>query len=612
LSNKKLFDGRGFTQEEHKNVKKIGSNLTQREHKIVIKAPDNYTQKVQELMKETGGNFSQKEPKYVVSKTNYLTIKSVNPRLLSFFILNRYFSEKSNLKFILNDSLKKYDLTELDRRFVFEVVKGTVRYFIRIDFLISLFSNKTVKSLDGDVLNILRQAVYQLLYMNKTPAYAAVLRKINTVPKIQEFLDISIKNACIKPVERLSVMYSYPEWLAEYWEKSFGIERTEFLFSSLNCEPQVFIRVNRLKTDKIKLIKIFKDNGMLQGRDFFSEPFEIFETTYNRDKETVAGTAGFANSSKITVGTAGNITSDDSTEISSGNAVSMGNYKKTGLFGDCIILKSVQNIEKIPGYLLGHFSVQDFSSQFAVKYFLCPTGSDKILDICSAPGGKATYMAELTDGRAEILSVDINTKKMDLLEENIARLGINNITILNADVTNAGFLGDDRFENYFDKIFIDAPCSALGTVSKNPDAKYACTVSDMERLGEITGKMLSAADKYLKPGGIIILYKCTLSEIENQEYVKKFIEHNPGKYRIEYPFLHCMDIATSADLSDSQGFLQESRIADSEEVNLKKDSILQLAARLGPLLKKAPLFEIMPDYFSSEAGFVCILKKLVL
>ena len=85
--------------------------------------------------------------------------------------------------------------------------------------------------------------------------------------------------------------------------------------------------------------------------------------------------------------------------------------EKADLFDDCIVLKSVQNIEKIPGYIQGHFSVQDFSSQFAVKYFLCPTGSDKILDVCSAPGGKATYMAELTDNKAEILSVDINTKR---------------------------------------------------------------------------------------------------------------------------------------------------------------------------------------------------------
>ncbi len=152
-------------------------------------------------------------------------------------------------------------------------------------------------------------------------------------------------------------------------------------------------------------------------------------------------------------------------------------------------------------------------------------------------------MAELTDDDAEIVSVDINIKKMDLFEENIARLGIKNISFVNADATETGFLRQDKFENYFDKIFIDAPCSALGTISKNPDAKYANTLSDMERLGEITGKILSAADKYLKPGGIIILYKCTLSEIENQESVKKFVEQNPGKYHIEYLFSIYKDIS---------------------------------------------------------------------
>ena len=104
------------------------------------------------------GNLSKGERKHVKGP-GCRDIKSINPRKLSFFILNQYFSEKSNLKLLLNKSLKKYDLSELDKRFVFEVVKGTVRYFIRIDFLISLFSNKKVESIDKDVLNILSHEV---------------------------------------------------------------------------------------------------------------------------------------------------------------------------------------------------------------------------------------------------------------------------------------------------------------------------------------------------------------------------------------------------------------------------------------------------------------------
>jgi 16S rRNA (cytosine(967)-C(5))-methyltransferase len=561
LNSKKLFDDSNSGQAERKHVKKTCGR-----HKHV---------------KETGGEF----------------IKSINPRQLSFFISNRYFSEKSNLKYLLNDAFNKYILSELDRKFVFEVVKGTVRYVIRIDFLISLFSNKKIKSLDIEVLNILRQAVYQMLYMDKTPAYAiidesveiakkhiglyssrfvnAVLRKINTVPVIQDFLDISIKDAFTAPAERLSTMYSYPEWLADYWIKSYGIDRTALLFGRLNREPTVFIRVNRLKTDKIKLINLFKESGMLQGRDFFPEPLDNIKTADNSEISALTnGNIGPADSSKITVAAkgniytsgnckinasfAGNISPADPTEINTGTNGSIGSLKKTDLFDDCIILKSVQNIEKIPGYLQGHFSVQDFSSQFAVKYFLGPTSDDRILDVCSAPGGKATYIAEITGDKAEILSVDISKKKMGLMQENISRLGIKNISFVNADATETDFLKHSRFENYFDKIFIDAPCSALGTISKNPDAKYASTVSDMERLGEITGKILSAVHKYIKPGGIIILYKCTLSEIENQATVKRFVNQDPCKYRVCGPF-----------------------------------------------------FEIMPDHFSSEAGFICMLKKSV-
>lgn len=569
MNNKKFFNGSNSGKKERNHVKKTNDASTKKE-----------TKPLEKIVR----NFSQKEPKYV-NKINCIPVKYINPRHLSFFILNRYFSEKSNLKSLLNEFLKKYSLSELDRRFVYEIVKGTVRYFIRIDFLISLFSNKNIKSIDKDVLNILRLAVYQLLYMNKTPAYAAidesveiakrhigtyssrfvnaVLRKINTEPKIQEFLDNSIKNTYTKPGERLSVMYSYPEWLAEYWIKSFGVERTEFLFRSLNCEPQVFIRVNRLKTDKIKLIKDFSEYGMLQGRDFFSESLDSIENSGNIE-----------------------------------------NFGKRGFFDECIVLKSVQNIEIMPCYLQGHFSVQDFSSQFAIKHFLDPAKHDKILDICGAPGGKATYMAELTDDEAEIVSVDINRKKMDLLEENIVRLGIKNISIVNADATETSFLRQDKFENYFDKIFIDAPCSALGTISKNPDAKYANTISDMERLGEISFKMLSAAEKYLKPGGIMILYKCTLSEIENQEPVKRFIRQNPGRYHICYP------LSEYAGVSDTTSDLQPGSPKDKYH-HLKQANMLIFETCLKPLNKKYPFFEIMPDYFSSEAGFICMLKKSV-
>jgi 16S rRNA (cytosine(967)-C(5))-methyltransferase len=596
LNSKKLFDNSNSGKTICKHAKKNNDASTKKESKSVEKIGSNFNQK------------KSKDANQAVGKP----IKPVNPRQLSFFILNRYFSEKSNLKFLLNDFLIKYPLSELDKRFVYEVVKGTVRYVIRIDFLISLFSNKNIKSLDKDVLNIIRQAVYQMIYMDKTPGYAAVyenveiakkhigtyssrfvnavLRKINALQRIQEFLDDSIKNACGKPAERLSLMYSYPEWLADYWIKSYGVDRAELLFGLLNREPAVFIRVNRLKTDKIKLINTFKENGMLQGRDYFSEPFDNVENADSPNTEPVAEISSLTNSPKITAGAAeyitscgsaeitanntkiigtaeshkinaateGNITSDDTTGISSEKTGCIGNYKKTGLFDDCIILKSVQNIEKIPGYLQGHFSVQDFSSQFAIKYFLDPTRDDRILDICSAPGGKATYIAEITGDKAEILSVDISKNKMDLMQDNIARLGIKNISFVNADATETDFLRHSRFENYFDKIFIDAPCSALGTISKNPDAKYANTLPDMERLGKITGKILCAADKYLKPGGIIILYKCTLSEIENQGTVKRFVDQDPSKYRIYDPF-----------------------------------------------------FEIMPDRFSSEAGFICMLKKSV-
>ena len=122
--------------------------------------------------------------------------------------------------------------------------------------------------------------------------------------------------------------------------------------------------------------------------------------------------------------------------------------------------------------------MQDFSSQIAVKYFLKPKKDERILDLCAAPGGKTTYMAELIGDCGEIVSIDISQKKIELLEENVSRAGLKSVSTVCADASKKDFLDNTgktlnrSFINYFDKIFLDAPCSALGTISKNPDVKY--------------------------------------------------------------------------------------------------------------------------------------------
>ena len=217
-------------------------------------------------------------------------LEAPNAREVSFLILDDYFSEKGALNAIIENRLADKALSPINRRFVFEIVKGTVRFYIKIDYLISLFSNRPLKKIDIKLLNILRLSVYQLLFMTRVPAYSivdqgvriakkysgsyssgfinAILRKISAITDLSSYLENSIEEKIHDNKEKLKIEYSFPMWIIEYWIKSYGFEKTESIFKQLNKNPRTFIRINKIKTDKNILIRLFKQNGLIQGVDF--------------------------------------------------------------------------------------------------------------------------------------------------------------------------------------------------------------------------------------------------------------------------------------------------------------------------------------------------------
>lgn len=468
---------------------------------------------------------------------------AVNPREVVLLILTKYFKEKKSLKDIINSSFEVYKLSGLDRRFVFNVVKGTVRYYLKIDFVLSLFSDRDIKDIDFTVKNILRMGVYQLLYMNKVPPYSAVnesveltrknasissskfvnavLRKISSTPDIDSYIKREIKKNAKDESDRMSIDYSYPDWLIKYWVDWYGIEKTALICSSLNENPHTYLRFDKRK---ITGEEVLKESGM------------------------------------------NSIASHDN------------------VLEDSIEVTSVQDISETNIYRRGLISVQDLSSQIAVRYFMDPQTGEKILDTCAAPGGKTTYISELIGNKGEVISVDISRKRIKILEENLRRLSIKNVKLIEADAAEKNFLENSKpysYAGYFDKILIDAPCSAFGTISKNPDAKYNKTMNDLIRLSEISFKMMLNCDIYLKIGGKLIFYTCTLSPIENQQVIDRFLKKFKGKYIAE------------SGIPDKLRLILDSK----ENMPEKSEEIC---------------FEIMPYYFGSEGGFVCSLRKHML
>jgi len=474
--------------------------------------------------------------------------KQRNTRAEAFFIINEYTEKRNYLKDLINKHIEKPYFSDLDKRFIYEICKGTVKYLLKLDFLISLYSKLEIKKIEPQVLNILRISTYQLLFLSRVPAYSildesvqiakkyislssskfinAVLRSISKQDNLSSYADKKIVKSIQAKIIKLSLKYSFPSWLIKYWYEEFGQDKTEKICACLNENPITFIRINSLKTNKILI----------------------------------------------------------SNELSKLRA----NFKKRNdkLFEDTIVLASTQNLEDLSQFKEGFLNVQDFSSQIAVKYFLKPKKDERILDLCAAPGGKTTYMAELAGDRGEIVSVDISQKRIELLEENVRRAGLKSVKTVCTDASKKDFLDNTgntlnrSFINYFDKIFLDAPCSALGTISKNPDVKYNKNFEMIRRLSQFSFRMLENCKKYLKKEGKIIFYTCTISKIENQTVVEKFMEVNKGKYKFEKNLI-------PAILKD---FLNKNKISLDENVN--------------------NYFEIMPYYFQSEGGFITSIVKI--
>ncbi len=487
---------------------------------------------------------------------------SDSPRKIALLILNSYFKERKSLKDIINRCFSHYNLSGLNRRFIFNVVKGTVRYYIRLDFIISLFSDKDIKDIDFKVLNILRMGIFQCIYMDKVPAYSAVdqsveLTKSNATLSSTGFVNAILRRVCSvedmdlfirkkagelieDEIDGISINYSYPRWLVKYWFDWYGKERTVLLCKSLNENPHVYLRFNKGKTTKNKL---------------------------SQELDTVLPCK--------------NILLED-------------------IRADAIEVSSAKDINKTGAYKKGLVSVQDLSSQIAVKYYLDPGKGEKVLDICAAPGGKTVFISEMVGVKGEVLSVDISGKRLKLMKDNLERLNADNVWVMQADAAEKNFLEKNsyavknkNFKNkkisgdytgYFDKIIIDAPCSAFGTISKNPDVKYNKTMDDVIRLSGLSYRMMVNCGRYLKPGGKLVFYTCTISPLENQQVISKFLK----EYRKEYA-------AKNPNMTD-----ELISILKIPSLSPNKDS-----AALG----EEACFEIMPYYFGSEAGFVCSFIK---
>lgn len=377
----------------------------------------------------------------------------------------------------LNRHLEACQFRETDRAFITGIVYGVVKWRLTIDWVISQFSNIKLKKISPWILNILRMGTYQLLYMDRVPESAACNESAKLAKKYGHqastgFVNAVLRNIArnrekikhpdknIEPSKYLSIAYSHPEWMVERFLTLFGSDFTESLLESNNAIPEFTIRINSLKTSREKLVEALA-----------RENIEAFPGIFSND---------------------------------------------------ALIIKNPSSISRLIAFKEGLFQVQDESSML-VGRALDPMPGELVLDVCSAPGGKATHIAQLMNNKGTVLARDIHEHKIKLIEQSASRLGID---IIKTAIHDA-FIPDAELEGKADKVLLDAPCTGLGIIRRKPDIKWTRDSSDTAEITNLQRKMVIAAGKSVKPGGILVYSTCTILPEENTEIVKEFLNINP-------------------------------------------------------------------------------------
>lgn len=389
-------------------------------------------------------------------------------------ILNRVDQTDAYLDKLLEAEMKHSDLSGKDKSLLFEIVHGVIRWMGRLDWILTGFYKGQYVKCIPNVKNAMRVGLYQILYLNRVPDYAAINEAVEFVKKMQGKKAADMTNAVLRNILRnkdgirfanpeedlvqyLSAFHSHPIWLVKRWLNQFGQAFSEELMKANNERPRLTLRVNGLNTNTDELKKLL-------------------------------------NSVKLS-------------------------HKKSKYLGEFIELDTLTNITDWEYFKKGYFNIQDESTGFSCKLLDVKPGQ-RVLDMCSAPGGKTAFLADLMQNDGEVIALERYESRVKILTSNLERLGVKIVTPVIID----NMLYTD--EAGFDKILADVPCSGLGTLTKKPDIKWKRSLSDISRLNKTQFDILKKGASLLKVGGEIVYSTCSIDKDENFEIVKKFLSEN--------------------------------------------------------------------------------------
>ncbi len=381
----------------------------------------------------------------------------------------------------LNFLFNKYNPDEREKGLATEIVYGTLRSLILVDYLLNQLLRKELSSLHPVIRNILRSAIYQLI---STPEQGyAVVNEAVRLAKKRKLAGLSgLVNAVLRsylrkknqlilpefnqePIEHMVIVHSHPRWLVERWVHRWGIEDTHQLVEANNSVAPFTIRTNTLILSREELL-------------------------------TQLASAGIE------------------AHLSS-------------LVPEAIKINEARELNNTPFFSAGYYYIQDESSML-VSHLLSPRPGELIADLCAAPGGKTTHLAQLMKNTGQIYALDEYPHKTALIRENADRLRINIIRPLTADSRLW------RPEKLFDGILLDAPCTGTGVLRRRPDIRWHRKPEDIKNLAVLQSELLDHAASLIKPGGRLVYSTCSLESEENEEQIKRFLSLHPN-FHISIP-----------------------------------------------------------------------------